>query len=252
MIKISILMPVHNEEEFMEEAIKSVLNQTMKDWELIIINDRSKDRTKKIAEKYTKKDKRIVLINLGKNKGWKSGALNKGLEKAKGEYICFLDGDDTYVENKLRIQINYIKKHKDIDMIYGLTKIFGRGERTRTNTLLKPDGINLKELLKQRAKKNIDNLEVGEFFGLKGAIANCSVMIKKEIFRKCKFDEKLKRTQDYDMWFQIIGKGYKMAPIKRVFYNYRIHPKQSIRNKKVMRESKDYILKKLRKGIYFE
>ena len=245
-------MAVHNEEEFIEEAIKSVLNQTMKDWELIIINDRSNDRTKKIAEKYTKKDKRITLINLKKNKGWKSGALNQGLKKINGDYVCFLDGDDIYLKNKLKNQVNYMKKHKNIDMIYGLMRIFGKGRISKTNILLEPKGINLKKLLQKRAGENIDKLKVGQFFGLKGSIANCSVMIKRKVFKKCKFDENLKRTQDYDMWFQIIGRGYKITPMNIITYNYRIHPKQSIRNKKAMEESRDYILKKLRKKEYFK
>ena len=180
MTKISILMAAHNEEEFIDEAIKSVLNQTIKNWELIIINDRSSDRTKKISEKHTKKDKRITLINLKKNKGWKSRALNQGLKKIKGDYVCFLDGDDSYVKNKLENQLNYMKKNKNIDMIYGLMWIFGKGRIPKTNILLKPKSINLKKLLQKRAKENIDKLEVGQFFGLKGSIASCSVMIKKK------------------------------------------------------------------------
>ena len=63
MVKISIIMPVWNEEKYLSKAIDSVLNQTFNDWELIIVNDASTDKTEKIAEKYTKEDKRITLIN---------------------------------------------------------------------------------------------------------------------------------------------------------------------------------------------
>ena len=122
--KVSVLMPVYNEEKYISEAIESVLNQTFNDWELIIVNDGSTDNTQKIAEKYTKEDKRITLINHKKNE-YKSSALNNGIKYSKGEYICYLDGDDMYLKNKLKFQVNYMEKYPKIDMLYGRAKIIG-------------------------------------------------------------------------------------------------------------------------------
>lgn len=251
MVKVSILMAVYNEEKFICEAICSVLEQTMQDFELIIINDASTDKTEEIAKNYVEKDKSIKLINLRKHK-FKAGALNKGLNIARGKYICFLDGDDIYIKDKLEHQVNYLEEHNDVDMVYGLTRIFGDKKGERNNILLEQKNLDLREILKKRAKENIENLEVGEFFGLKGVIASCSVMVRKSVFKNCKFDEKLKRTQDYDLWFQIIGKKYKIMPIKSVFYKYRMHPNQVTKNKYEMNVARDYIFKKLKAGKYFQ
>lgn len=250
MVKVSVLIPAYNEEKFLKEAVKSVINQSMQDFEIIIINNASKDKTKEIAESFTKKYENIKLINLKKNK-FRSGGLNEGLKYAKGKYIAFLDADDLYDQDKLKIQAKFMEKNPNADLIYGKLKLFGEVERE--NVPLKQEGKNLKELLKKRAKENLDNLVVGKFLGLGGAIGSASVMIKHQIFKKCEFDEKLKRTQDYDLWFQMIGKGHKFVYVKgKPLYYYRIHSGQNIRNKKEMNKARDYILKKLKRGDYFK
>lgn len=250
MVKISILLAAHNEEKYISEAIESVLNQTFEDWELIIINDRSKDKTKAISKDYVKKDSRIKLINLEENSGWKSGALNKGIEIAEGEYICILDGDDVYLKDKLEFQVNFMGENSDIGMIFGKAKFFG--EEEKESHLLKSEGIDLKEKLKEKLKENLSNLRVGNFFGIEGSIPSCSVMIRKKCLEGLKFDENLERTQDYDMWFQLIGKGYKLKGVNKIFYKYRIHSGQGIRNRDKMDKARDIILKKLKSGEYFK
>lgn len=92
MINVSVIIPVYNVEQYLEEAIKSVMNQTLKNIEIIIINDGSTDKSEIIIENYLKVDKRIVLIKQ-KNKG-QSVARNQGIKKARGKYIYFMDSDD--------------------------------------------------------------------------------------------------------------------------------------------------------------
>ena len=92
--KISIIIPVYNVKEYIKEAIESVINQTYKNIEIIIINDGANDGSEKICDEYSKIDSRIKLINQ-KNMGL-STARNKGLECITGEYIAFLDPDDVY------------------------------------------------------------------------------------------------------------------------------------------------------------
>jgi len=89
--QISIVMPVYNAEEFLEESIKSILNQTFRDFEFIIVNDGSADNSLKIIKKYKKKDKRIVLINNKKNIGLQK-TLNRGMKVAKGKYMARIKG----------------------------------------------------------------------------------------------------------------------------------------------------------------
>ncbi len=92
--KISIIVPIYNVEKYIDKAMESIVNQTYKNLEIILINDESKDKSIKICEKYIKNDTRIKLVNQ-KNKGL-SGARNTGLENATGEYIMFIDPDDTF------------------------------------------------------------------------------------------------------------------------------------------------------------
>jgi len=254
MVKVSIIMPVWNEEKYLSKAIDSVLNQTFNDWELIIVNDASTDNTQKVAEEHTKKDKRITLITHKKNKK-KSGSLNTGLKTAKGKYICFLDGDDMYLKNKLKFQVNYMEKHPKIDMLYGRAEIIG-GKEAKTDFL--DSSMNLKQILKDSQKKSLSKLR-GVYLILReeknpkeGIIASCSVIIKRKVFDKCKFDENPKSLiEDYDMWFQIIGKGFKIKGLNKCFYIYRKHENQITKNQKQMQKSKTYIFKKLKAGKYF-
>ena len=92
MTKISIIIPVYNTEQYLEQCIDSILNQTLKDIEIILINDGSTDKSYNILKKYEKKDSRIVLINQ-KNKG-QGEARNLGIKIAKAPYIAFVDSDD--------------------------------------------------------------------------------------------------------------------------------------------------------------
>ena len=99
MIKVSVIVPVYNGEKFIEECIKNVLNQTLEEFELIIINDGSTDNTLDICKRNSEIDKKIRIINQ-ENEGV-SSARNKGIEQSNGEYICFVDCDDKIEDNYL-------------------------------------------------------------------------------------------------------------------------------------------------------
>ena len=98
MIKVSIIVPVYNTSKYLDKCITSLINQTLKDIEIIIVNDGSIDDSQKKIELWQKKDKRIKLYN--KENGGQASARNLGLSVANGEYIAFLDSDD-YVTNDM-------------------------------------------------------------------------------------------------------------------------------------------------------
>jgi len=108
-IEISVLMPVYNGEKFLVEAIDSILNQTFRDFEFIIVNDGSTDRTVEIIESYN--DQRIKLIN--RENGGVSAALNTGLENAKGKYIVRMDADDISHLDRIEKQYDFIKNNPE-------------------------------------------------------------------------------------------------------------------------------------------
>jgi len=113
---ISIIMPVYNCDTYLSQSIDSVLYQTYKNWELIIIDDQSTDESKKIALSYAEKDSRIKVIENKYNKGI-HGALNSGIDICRGDFIARTDGDDINYPNRLEIQLEFLNKNKDIDIV---------------------------------------------------------------------------------------------------------------------------------------
>ena len=109
-IMVSLIIPVYNVEQYLKQCLDSVINQTFKDIEIIIINDCSSDNSLKIIKEYQQKDERIIVIDLQENKG-QGNARNEGLKIAKGEYIVFVDSDDwvtnDYVETLYKAIIEY-------------------------------------------------------------------------------------------------------------------------------------------------
>src|SRR5688500_15226048 len=113
---ISVVMSAYNSDKYIAKAIESILNQTFKDFEFIIINDGSKDESLKIIKRYGKKDKRIVLIDNKKNLGLIK-SLNKGLKIAKGKYIARMDSDDIAMPQRFKIQLDYLDKNRNIFLV---------------------------------------------------------------------------------------------------------------------------------------
>lgn len=136
MIVVSVIMPVYNADKYLSKAIESVLNQTLKDFELILVDDGSKDNSSVICDTYAAKDKRICVIH--QPNGGICAARNTGLKAAIGEYIAFIDHDDLYLPNLLEDNYNLAKKY-DADILkYGNQYIQHR----------KLDLINLKQVYK--------------------------------------------------------------------------------------------------------
>ena len=116
MCKVSVIVPAYNSQAYIDKSIRSIQNQSLKDWELIIIDDCSKDNTLEICKDKAKEDKRIIVIELEKN-GGPSKARNHGIEIAKGEYIAFVDSDDT-VEVDFLEKLVQIAEEDDCDVVW--------------------------------------------------------------------------------------------------------------------------------------
>lgn len=159
---VSIITPVYNAEEFLEETILSVLDQTYENWELILIDDCSKHDSYKIIDKYLRKDKRIKYLKNKKNSG-PAITRNNGINISKGKYIAFLDSDDLWYKDKLKNQINFMEKnnknicHGNYEMISKnssvLKKIITNKELTY-KTLLKENQIKTSFLIINKEKIN--------------------------------------------------------------------------------------------------
>jgi len=194
--KASVIMPVYNEEKYIKKAIESILNQTFKDFEFIIIDDGSTDRTKEILKKY--KDKRIKIITNRKNE-FVSRALNKGIKKAKGEYIIRIDGDDIALPNRLEKQINFLETHPEISVLG--SAIF---EINKKNSL---------KLMPVLTKD--DQIKKGLGLRMFRIIYHPTVIIRKKVLIDIgMYNEKLQYTQDKDLWLRLAAKEYKFENLR--------------------------------------
>jgi len=199
---ISVVMPVYNAERYLDESIQSILNQTFKDFEFIIINDGSKDSSFILLKKYRNMDKRIIIINNKKNLGLHI-SLNKGLKIAKGKYIARMDADDISLKDRFRIQFDYMERNPEIFLIGGSAIIIDEnGEKM--GSLLKGD--NSKKIRKKLLKSNpiihpsIIFRNTGEFF----------------------YRDKFVCSEDYDLYLRMISKEKKLQNIKPFLLMYRI------------------------------
>ena len=181
---ISIIIPVYNRIKLLPRSIDSILNQTHKNFELIIIDDCSNDDIKKIIKNY--KDNRIKYIRNKKNMGV-SYSRNIGIKKSMYDLIAFLDSDDKWLPDKLNQQLQYFKNNPDINIVH-------------TEEIWIRNGIRVNQ--KKHHKKNggdifIPSLELC-------LMSPSSIMIKKHIFNKYGyFDESMPVCEDYDMWLRV-------------------------------------------------
>ncbi len=202
MPKVTVLMSVYNGEKYLREAIDSILNQTFKDFESIIINDGSTDSSREIILSYN--DPRIRLIDNEKNTGL-THSLNKGLQLAKGEYIARQDADDISLPERLERMTDFLDKNKDVELLgSSFINIDEKGKELSVS-LLNTDDKEIKNMLLS-----------GNHFGFE--------MFRKRVMEKVGFyREEFRYAQDYDLALRI-AEVSKVANIKEPLYKYRITP----------------------------
>ena len=250
---ISIIIPVYNAEKFIKETIESILSQNFKDFEIILIDDASKDESLKIIENISKKDKRIRVLKNKTNKG-KAGTVNVGFKYTNGRYITFSDADDIFYQKRLKKQVEFFDAHPEIDMIYGNIIMFWEDGKEKIYNAV--EFKNTEEVLlrlKKESKKTEKIQEAYKILDPEKYIPGSSIMFKRKIIDSgIKMDENLRNSEDCDFNFQIIGKGYKIMKMPIITHKYRKHPNQKSGNQENMRKATYYMLNKLRKGGYFK
>jgi len=182
MPEISVIITTYNRANLLEQAIESILAQSYKNFEVIVVDDGSEDNTFEIAKEFP------VKYIFQKNSGV-SKARNTGIEISKGRLIAFLDSDDLWKPKKLEIQKKFMDKNPHIPLCY-------------------TDEIWLKDSVFKNQRK-IHQKSGGDIFErcLKLCIISpSSVMIRREIFEEFKFDERMPVCEDYDLWLRICAK----------------------------------------------
>ncbi|MBI2995188.1 MAG: glycosyltransferase [Candidatus Melainabacteria bacterium] len=209
MPKVSIIIPTYNRENFISETIESVLNQTFKDFEIVIINDGSTDNTKKKLEKFNTK---IKLINQANSE--RAVSRNNGVKNSNGEYIAFLDSDDLWEKDKLEKQVEILDKYKDMVLVYS--------QCSRINE----NGIKIKT-----AKRQLEGYSgnIFEKLLLRNIISSPTPLVRRDFFEKTiGFQTQYVPYEDWEFWlrFSLFGKFYF---IPERLARYRIHPEQSVK-----------------------
>lgn len=186
----SVIVNTYNSAKTIERTISSVFSQTFTNYEVIVVDDHSIDDTINVVNKVSFKFKRkIRIIRLNKNQGI-ANSRNIGIEESKGKYIAFLDGDDLWKDNKLRIQFNELKKNSfTADWVFSNYDVIDShynylGERKRDSGV-----YGFKSIVKK-----------GNPVGM------LTVVIKSEVLKKNKFRNV--RHEDYDLWIRLSRKGY--------------------------------------------
>lgn len=181
MKKVSILMPMYNSEKYVQEAIDSVLNQTYENFELIILDDGSIDSSVEIVEKYN--DSRIKLYKNIENKGLPY-TRNKLLSFATGEYIALLDSDDIALPNRLQIQVDFLERNQNVDIVGSSAIIFGKYKIEKASKVI----------------TGIEDIKCNLMFG--NCMINSTVMMRRDFVEanKLSYREECVVCQDYSFF----------------------------------------------------
>lgn len=202
---LSVVMSVYNGENYLKEAIDSILKQSFEDFEFIIINDASTDRSIEILEDYAQNDDRIILINKPLNIGLKGFVenLNIGLQKSKGKYVARMDQDDRAELDRFEKQIAYLEKNPETFLIGSSLKIMNElSEYQETKTAI-TNFVDLERRFK------IDN-----------PIFHPAIMFRND--QNLHYRDKFYACEDFDFHLRLISTGRKIENLKEALLNYRV------------------------------
>lgn len=205
---VSIIMPAYNAELYIESAIESILRQSYQNWELLVVNDASSDKTGGIVEKIAQKDPRVLLFTNVTNMGI-AGTRNVALKNAKGRFIAFLDSDDLWLPDKLTAQLAYMTDKRASIVYSGYTRINEHGKYL--GTVIPPKLVTYKDLLKSNFIGNLTGVYDCKYLG-------------KEYFKKFKHE-------DYIAWLHLLKRAGSAYGIPQELAQYRVYSGSTSSNK---------------------
>ncbi len=205
--KVSVIIPTYNREKVLSRAVKSVLNQTFTDFEILVVDDGSTDNTKNIIQELQRQDKRIKYFRYTPNKGG-NVARNLGIKKSIGKYIAFLDSDDEWLPEGLEERMKIFDQLPDE---YGLVYCQSIKKKLNSEQIIPKRGIKENEsVIKYLFKNN-------------GVFSTCTLMIKSALLKEnhLYFDENLKRHQDWDFVIRLADKTkfYFLDKVLSIWHN---------------------------------
>jgi glycosyltransferase involved in cell wall biosynthesis len=197
MPEITVIMPVHNKEKTLAKAIESILGQSYEEFEFIIIDDGSTDRTKNILEYYHERDRRIVLFSLPQRRGL-AYALNYALKFAKGKYIVRQDADDKSFPKRIEKQLQFLKRN-NLDFVFSYTYL-----------------VNEKGRILKIERSPTEHSEIVATLEKYNCLGHPTAMFKKEALTSLGgYNEYFELAQDYDLYLRGILKGLKFGVLPK-------------------------------------
>lgn len=206
---VSVLMSVYNSEIFLVEAIESVLNQTYKDFEFIIIDDGSKDNSLAIAKKYQQQDARIV-IDSHENMGL-GNSLNRAMKIAKGEWIARMDADDIMLPNRLEEQLKHLSVHPEIDVM-SCWAYYINSKGNNIGKLIHPQDLNT---IEDNKRYLLENKIVH--------ILHPGAVMRKEAVLSIGGYKPIVPSQDIELWNRLIENNFIIVCLPQILMKYRLH-----------------------------
>lgn len=224
-MKVSVIIPAYNAMRYLPETLESVLNQTFKDFEVIVVNDGSSDETEQWVGRVS--DSRVRLISQA-NQG-ASKARNTGIANARGEYIAFLDADDLWAPTKLEKQVALLDSHEKAGLVYTWVESIDQ------------NGVSRGRILQPSAEG-----QIWETLLLHNVVeCGSTPLVRRSCFdRVGLFDERLTNVEDRDMWLQIAAHHYDFLVVKEPLVYYRQHPNSKGKNWPLVERSACLLLEK--------
>jgi glycosyltransferase involved in cell wall biosynthesis len=226
-LNVSIILACYNGARWIGKAIESILTQTYKDFEILIIDDGSTDNSKKIVNSYF--DQRVRYF-YQRNRGF-SAAVNRGIKESRGNLIGFIGQDDLWMPNKLELQIKYFSEHKYVDLVY--SDFYSFNSKDRIIRIIKGasnDFSSKQEIVMQ--------LFLGNFIGFE------TVLLKKKCFDEIGLlDERMVAFSDHDIWLRIAG-SFKIGYLALPLVKKREHKSQLSNAKEIVMRDEFLIVKK--------
>lgn len=208
---ISVIMPAYNADRYIAEAVDSVRMQTYKNWELLVLDDGSADRSCQIVQALAKEDSRIRLIKNETNMGV-AHTRNRGFDLCKGSYVALLDADDLWHPTKLEKQLALLEQTEAHLAYSSYAIVDSQGQRVKGDYLV-PEAVSFRELLKEN-------------------VIGCSaVLLRGELLQKYRFQTDFFH-EDYVLWLQLLQDGYRAVGCGEVLLSWRFAENSRSFNKK--------------------
>jgi glycosyltransferase involved in cell wall biosynthesis len=217
MPKVSIILPVYNSAQFVEEALESIRQQTYRDYEVIVVDDGSQDQTGEIVKQHKGK-----LRYIYQDHGGPAQARNRGIRESTGKYIAFLDSDDLWLPSKLEKQVDMMDRNPELSMV--ITE----------NLCFNEQGVFMPWMGK---REKLMEGDIAKNIFVHSWVGTPTVMVKREVFdRVGLFEEQLQLAEDDNMWVRIAA-NFKVGLLDEVLVKVRDHSSRTILDREKMFES---------------